>query len=231
MKILIIEDDAKIASFLEKGFREEGFGVDRARDGKEGLAWALGRGYDIAVIDLMLPGVDGLSVIETMRARSVRTPVIILSARSSVDDRIKGLQTGGDDYLVKPFSFSELLARVQALVRRTSAAADDEAAKSGPLRCENLELDPWKREVRRGEEAITLHAREFALLELLMRNAGRVVTKTSILEHVYDYSFDPQTNVVDVLVHRVRKKVDGGFERKLIHTVRGVGYVLKSDAA
>ncbi len=229
MKILLIEDDEKIASFLEKGFREAGFVVDLAIHGKTGLDWALSRQYDAAVVDLMLPGVDGLRIIETMRSNEVRTPVIILSARTSVDDRIVGLQTGGDDYMIKPFSFSELMARVQALVRRASGHADAKTSESGPLQFEDLDLDPWKHEVRRNNETIPLHMREFALLELLMRNPGRVVTKTSILENVYDYNFDPQTNVVDVLVHRLRKKIDEGSDCKLIHTVRGIGYVLKRD--
>ena len=228
MKILIIEDDPKIASFLDKGFHEAGFAVDTSGDGDEGLGFLLTRDYDAAVIDLMLPGIDGLTIIERARAERVRTPVIILSARSSVRDRVEGLRTGGDDYLTKPFSFSELLARVHALIRRSSGQSSENKG-GGTLRFRDLELDPWRREVRREGESIALHSREFALLELLMRSPGRVISKTSILENVYDYSFDPQTNVVDVLVHRLRKKVDDGFDRKLIHTVRGMGYVLKAD--
>lgn len=228
MKMLIIEDDQKIRSFLCSGFREAGFVVDEAGDGLTGLDLALINDYDAAVVDLMLPGLDGLSIIERMRSDGRKTPVIILSAKGTVSDRIAGLQKGGDDYMVKPFSFSELLARVHALVRRTSGGSAS-SEEDDTLRVADLELDPWKREARRGGEQLPLHAREFSLLEHLMRNAGRVVSKTAILENVYDYSFDPQTNVVDVLVHRVRKKVDEGFDQKLIHTVRGMGYVLRVD--
>lgn len=225
MKALIIEDDPKIASFLTNGFSEAGFVVDSARDGLKGLEFALSQTYDIGVVDLMLPSLDGLSIIEKMRAENNKTPIIILSARDSVDDRIQGLQKGGDDYMTKPFSFGELLARVQAVMRRSSG----EAAEQGPLTVGDLELDPWKREAKRAGNVIPLHAREFTLLEYLMRNPNRVLSKTAILENVYDYSFDPQTNVVDVLVHRLRKKVDEGFDKKLIHTLRGMGYVLRAD--
>lgn len=229
MKVLVIEDDKKTASFIEKGFREAGMAVDVRYDGMEGLDLALTHHYDAAVVDLMLPGLDGLAIIEQMRADNVATPVIILSAKRTVSDRIAGLQKGGDDYMVKPFSFSELLARVQAVVRRSSGSAEAGEGGESVLKLDDLELDPWKREARRGDEVIPLHAREFTLLEFLMRNAGRVVSKTSILENVYDYSFDPQTNVVDVLVCRLRNKIDKGFDRKLLHTVRGFGYVLKAD--
>lgn len=228
MKVLVIEDDKKTASFLEKGFKEAGMAVDVRHDGIEGLDLALVHDYDAAVVDLMLPGLDGLSVIEGMRSDHINTPVIILSAKRSVNDRIAGLQKGGDDYMVKPFSFSELLARVHTVVRRSGDGGGG-IAERGVLKLADLELDPWKREARRGGEAIPLHAREFSLLEYLMRNVGRVVSKTSILENVYDYSFDPQTNVVDVLVCRLRSKIDKSFEKKLLHTVRGMGYVLKSD--
>ena len=227
MKALVIEDDVKIASFLENGFKEAGFVVDLSHDGMDGLDRALIHEYDVAIVDLMLPTLDGLKVIEKMRDEGVKTPVIILSAKSAVTDRIEGLQAGGDDYMVKPFSFSELLARVQALLRRSGQS--EEPRESGPLKVGDLELDPWKREVKRGGEAIPLHAREFALLEYFMRHPGRVISKTAILENVYDYAFDPQTNVVDVLVHRVRKKIDEGFDQKLIHTLRGMGYVLKAE--
>ena len=229
MKMLIIEDDQKIRSFLCSGFREAGFVVDEAGDGLKGLDLALINDYDAAVVDLMLPTLDGLSIIERMRSDGRKTPVIILSAKGTVSDRIAGLQKGGDDYMVKPFSFSELLARVHALVRRSSGSSAGSSEEDDTLRVADLELDPWKREARRDGEQIPLHAREFSLLEHLMRNAGRVVSKTAILENVYDYSFDPQTNVVDVLVHRVRKKVDEGYDQKLIHTVRGMGYVLRVD--
>ncbi|MDF1710776.1 MAG: response regulator transcription factor [Akkermansiaceae bacterium] len=229
MKVLIIEDDRKTASFVEKGMKEAGMVVDVCHDGHEGLDQALVHDYDVAVIDVMLPGLDGLSVVEAMRAEEVSTLVLILSAKRSVSDRIEGLKKGGDDYMVKPFSLSELLARVEALVRRR-LRVEGEARNPGStiLRFEGVELDPWKREVRRDGQVMSLHTREFTLLEYLMRNAGRVVSKTSILEHVYDYSFDPQTNVVDVLVCRLRNKLDKKFERKLLHTVRGVGYVLKA---
>ena len=225
MRALIVEDDPKIASFLTNGFGEAGFVVDSAHDGMKGLELALSQAYDVAIIDLMLPKVDGLSLIEKIRADKITTPVIILSARDSVNDRIQGLRTGGDDYVSKPFSFGELLARVQAVIRRSTSKGTEQ----GPLRVGDLELDPWKREVRRDGKVISLHAREFALLEFLMRHPSRVLSKTAILENVYDYNFDPQTNVVDVLVHRLRKKVDEGFDKKLIHTLRGMGYVLRED--
>lgn len=222
MRILIIEDDPKISSFLEKGFREAGYAVDVAPDGEEGLALARQEFYDAIVADLMLPKLDGLTLISRLRAEKVNTPVLILSAKRSVDDRIRGLQAGGDDYMVKPFSFSELLVRIQTLLRRASQSPEPTV-----LRVEGLTLDLTRRTVEREGQTIELQPREFGLLEYLMRNAGRVVTKTAILEHVYDYRFDPQTNVVDVLVCRLRNHIDSPFEEKLIHTVRGAGYVLK----
>jgi len=224
MRILVVEDDQKIASFVVKGLKQEGFAVDHALNGEDGAHLALYTPYDAAVIDLMLPKKDGLTLIEELRRNKVNTPVIILSAKRSVDDRVKGLQTGGDDYLTKPFAFSELLARVRALVRRASSAADTTRLKLGPL-----SIDILKREVIRADKKINLQPREFALLEFLMRNAGRVVSKTIILEHVYDYDFDPQTNVVDVLVCRLRNKIDKDFDRKIIRTIRGVGYVLEES--
>ena len=222
MRLLVIEDDRTIASFLVKGLQEAGFAVDHAEDGRGGLALARTEPYDAAVVDLMLPGLDGLSLIEELRREKVRTPVLILSARRSVDDRVRGLQAGGDDYLVKPFAFSELLARVQALIRRSTG-------ETQPTRLvvADLALDLITRRVDRAGTAIELRPREFTLLEYLMRNAGRVVSKTMIMEHVWNYSFDPRTNVVDVLVFRLREKIDRGFETKRIHTVRGIGYVLK----
>ena len=223
MRILLIEDDAKIGSFIEKGLKEAGFTVDICADGREGLSHALSVTYDATVVDLMLPRLDGLSVIETMRAKGVDTPVLILSARQSVDDRIQGLQRGGDDYMIKPFSFSELLARVQALIRR-----DKKNTQPMLLMVGDLEMDLLKHEVTRGRAKIDLPAKEYALLEYMMRHPGIVLSKTSILERVYDYSFDPQTNVVDVLVCRLRNKIDRDFADKMIHTVRGVGYVLKA---
>lgn len=229
MKVLLIEDDRMTADYVAKGFREAGLVVDICRDGADGLDLALVQDYDAAVIDLMLPGLDGLSIIEQMRAGRVTTPVLILSARHTVGDRIEGLKKGGDDYLVKPFSFSELLARVQALIRRSGLhESDSEGNASGVLAFKDLEIDPWKHEVRRSGIAIPLKPREFALLEYLARNVDRVVSKTMILENVYEYSFDPQTNVVDVLVCRLRNAIDKDFEPKLIHTVRGMGYVFKS---
>ena len=222
MRILIVEDDKKIASFVSKGLREAGFAVDVATDGVDGLHLGLTEPYDAAVVDIMLPGLDGLSLIERLREKKISTPVIILSAKRSVDDRVKGLQTGGDDYMTKPFSFSELLARIQALIRRASHISEPSTISAG-----DLTIDLLTREVRRGEVTISLPSREFALLEYLMRNKGRIVSKTSILEHVYDYSFDPQTNVVDVLVCRLRNNIDRDFDLKMIQTVRGMGYVLK----
>lgn len=222
MRILVVEDDAKIASFVVNGLKQSGFAVDRCADGEEAHIFASTTSYDAAVLDIMLPKMDGLSLVRQLRKEGVRTPVIILSAKASVDDRVKGLQAGGDDYLTKPFAFSELLARVQALIRRSS-----EATEPTKLTVGDLSLDLLSREVRRGAEKIELQSREFALLEYLMRHAGRVVTKTMILEHIWDYSFDPQTNVVDVLVSRLRSKIDR--DKELVHTIRGVGYVLKSD--
>lgn len=224
MRVLVIEDDKKIASFIVKGLKQAGFAVDHAANGEDGIHLALHESYDAAVIDLMLPKLDGLSIIEEIRRKKINTPVIILSAKRSVDDRVKGLQTGGDDYLTKPFAFSELLARLQALIRRASGAAE-----TTRLTFENLTMDILKREVTRADKKINLQPREFALLEYLMRNAGRALSKTLIMEHVYDYNFDPQTNVVDVLVSRLRNKVDKDFEKKMIHTIRGVGYVLKES--
>jgi len=224
MRILVVEDDKKIASFISKGLREAGFAVDVSHDGEDGLHLGMTEPYDAAVVDIMLPGLDGLSLIERLRAEKIQTPVIILSAKRSVDDRVKGLQTGGDDYLTKPFSFSELLARIQALIRRATRTTEPSTLTAG-----NLTIDLLTRQVRREDRDISLPAREFSLLEYLMRNKNRIVSKTSILEHVYDYSFDPQTNVVDVLVCRLRNKIDRDFDRKMIHTLRGMGYVLKDQ--
>jgi len=222
MRILVVEDDSKIASFIVNGLKQNGFAVDHAPDGEEGLSLARTVDYDAAILDLMLPKLDGLSMLRRLRQDKVLTPVLILSAKASVDDRVTGLQSGGDDYLTKPFAFSELLARVQALIRRANQTAEPTS-----LAVEDLSMDLLTRAVCRGEEDIELQAREFSLLELLMRHPGRAVTKTMILEHVWDYSFDPQTNVVDVLVHRLRAKVDKNHPVKLIQTIRGVGYVIK----
>ena len=222
MRILVVEDDKQIAAFISKGLKEAGFAVDSVGDGEDALHEGLSNHYDVAVVDLMLPKLDGLSVIERWRSQKVKTPVLILSAKRSVDDRVKGLQAGGDDYVTKPFAFSELLARVQALIRRSTQTSEPTT-----LSFADLTLDLLKREVRRGDKLIELQAREFSLLEYLMRNAGRVVSKTMSLEHVWDYAFDPSTNVVDVLVCRLRNKIDRDFEPKLLHTLRGAGYVLK----
>jgi two-component system, OmpR family, response regulator len=222
MRILIVEDDKKIASFVMRGMKEAGFAVDHAEDGEFGLHLALSQSYDAAIMDVMLPRLDGLSIIERMRQEKILTPVIVLSAKRSVNDRVRGLQTGSDDYLVKPFSFSELLARVHALIRRAGHQAEPTRLVAGELSLELL-----TREVTRFDKKIDLQPREFSLLEYLMRNHGRVVSKAMIIEHVWGYNFDPQTNVVDVLVSRLRNKVDRDFETKLIHTYRGVGYALK----
>jgi two-component system, OmpR family, response regulator len=223
MRVLVVEDDAKIAAFITIGLKQAGFVVDQVADGAAGLALALTEPYAVGVIDLMLPQLDGLSLIEEVRRRQVNTPMLILSAKRSVDDRVKGLQTGGDDYLTKPFAFAELLARVQALIRRASGVTEPTRLKVG-----DLTLDLLTREVTRAGERLELQPREFALLEYLMRNAGRVISKTLILSHVWDYHFDPQTNVVDVLVSRLRSKVDKDHSKKYIQTLRGVGYVLRS---
>ena len=222
MRVLVVEDDAKIAAFITIGLKQAGFVVDQVADGAAGLALALTEPYAVVVIDLMLPQLDGLSLIEEVRRRQVNTPMLILSAKRSVDDRVKGLQTGGDDYLTKPFAFAELLARVQALIRRASGVTEPTRLKVG-----DLTLDLLTREVTRAGERLELQPREFALLEYLMRNAGRVISKTLILSHVWDYHFDPQTNVVDVLVSRLRSKVDKDHSEKYIQTLRGVGYVLR----
>lgn len=221
MHALIIEDDEAIAGFIARGLREAGFAVDVAGNGDEGLEAALIGQPDVAIVDLMLPGRDGLSVIDELRRRGLTTPVLILSARRSVDDRVRGLQAGGDDYLTKPFAFAELLARVQALVRRATRVPE-----TTTLSVADLTVDLLSRKVTRGGQSIELRPREFALLEYLMRNAGKVISKTMILSHVWEYSFDPQTNIVDVLVSRLRDKIDRPFERKLLQTVRGVGYVI-----
>jgi two-component system OmpR family response regulator len=222
MRILIVEDDAHIAAFVQKGLREAGYAVDHAADGEDGFRMALNEPYDVAVVDLMLPRRDGLALIEGLRQRGVATPVLILSAKRTVDDRVRGLQAGGDDYLTKPFAFAELKARVQALLRRGTATAQPTRLAAGPLA-----LDLLTRQATRAGAPVELQPREFGLLEYLVRNEGRVVSKTEILNHLWDFDFDPQTNVVEVLVHRLRQKVDAGFEPALVHTVRGMGYVLR----
>ena len=222
MRIIIVEDDNKIAGFVSKGLTEAGYYVDHAPDAETAVPKFLEGEYDAAIVDVMLPGMDGLSLIESVREQGVDAPILILSARRSVDDRVLGFQKGGDDYLTKPFSFSELLVRLQSLLRRSARASSLTTLNAADLR-----LDLLSREVHRADIDIALQPREFALLEYFMRNVGRVLSKTMIMEHVWDYDFDPQTNVVDVLVSRLRSKVDRDFETKLIHTVRGVGYVLR----
>ncbi len=222
MRVLLVEDDKKIASFIVKGLKQEGFMVDHAIDGEDGLHLGINKQYDVAVVDIMLPKLDGLTLIEKMRSKKVSTPVLILSAKRTVDDRVKGLQSGGDDYLTKPFAFSELVARIYALIRRASGAAE-------PTRLEmsDLTMDLLTREVNRKGKRIDLQPREFALLEYLMRSAGRPVSKTMIMEHVWDYNFDPETNVVEARICKLREKIEGDFDKKLIHTIKGVGYVLR----
>jgi heavy metal response regulator len=223
VRILLVEDDRKVASFIQKGLAEEGYAVDLATDGEMGLAMGLDRLHDVIVLDVMLPGKPGFQVLRELRQARVETPVLLLTARDTVEDKVRGLDAGADDYLTKPFAFAELLARVRALLRRRTAE------RAPLLKVEDLVLDPATRAVKRGSEAIPLTNREFSLLEYLMRNAGRVLTRTAIAEHVWDYSFDSETNVIDVYVNYLRKKIDTGRDRKLIHTVRGVGYVLKAD--
>jgi two-component system, OmpR family, response regulator len=222
MRILLVEDDAKIASFITKGLKAAGYAVDQALDGERGLHMALTEPYDTAIIDVMLPKLDGLSLIERIRKEKIRIPVVILSAKGSVDDRVKGLQAGSDDYLTKPFAFSELLARVQALIRRASGLSEPTS-----LSMSGLSMNLLTREVTRSGRRIELQPIEFSLLEYLMRNEGRVVSKTMIMEHVWNYNFDPQTNVVEARICRLRDKIDRDCDKKLIQTVRGVGYVLK----
>lgn len=225
MRLLLIEDDFRIASFVIKGMTEAGFAVDHTSSGDVGLNMALDNSYDAAIIDLMLPGRDGLEVIDELRRQERHLPVIILSARRSVDERVRGLQAGGDDYLTKPFSFAELLARVQALIRR----ANDTTQPTG-LTVGDLSIDLLTHDVTRANQRIVLQPREFSLLEYLMRNAGRIVSRTMIMEHVWDYNFDPHTNVVESRICRLREKVDRGFDAPMIHTVRGMGYVLRNPS-
>lgn len=222
MRCLLVEDDERTALFIIKGLKQAGFVVEHAADGDTGLSLALSESFDIAVVDIMLPGLDGLSLIEKIRQKKINFPVIVLSAKGTVDDRVKGLQKGGDDYMTKPFSFSELLARIQAHLRRTSASME-----TSTLAVADLSLDLIRRKAFRSGKPIELKALEFSLLEYLMRNTGNVLSKTMIIEHVWDYNFDPQTNVVETGICRLRDKIDRPFEDKLIHTIRGVGYVLE----
>jgi DNA-binding response OmpR family regulator len=225
MRVLLAEDDTRIAGFVENGLREAGFAVDCTGDGEQALHLALAVSYDAAVVDIVLPRLDGLSLISTLRHRGVDMPILILSARQSVDDRVTGLQRGADDYLVKPFVFAELLARVQALVRRGSKTVE-----ASRLVCGDLTVDVISRDVHRRGQRIELQPKEYALLEYLLRNRGRIVSKTMILEHIWDFHFDPQTNVVDVLVCRLRNKIDRDFPDKLVQTFRGIGYAIKAPS-
>jgi two-component system OmpR family response regulator len=223
MRILVIEDDRDAASWLIKGLTESGHIIDHAANGEDGLAMAQENLHDILIVDRMLPKMDGLSIIRTLRAKGVTTPVLILSALSDVDERVKGLRAGGDDYLAKPYAFSELLARVEGLGRRNS-----QEPQETKLRAVDLEIDLLTRTVTRGGQTIPLQPREFKLLEYLMRNAGHIVTRTMLLENVWDYHFDPQTNVIDVHVSRLRSKIDKGFDEPLLQTVRGAGYMIRA---
>ena len=222
MRVLLVEDDDRTAMFIKKGFSQAGYAVDRADNGESGLLMAQNIPYDIIIADIMLPRLDGLAMIKKLRGAGVKTPIIVLSAKNSLDDRIRGLHTGCDDYLVKPFAFSELLARTQALLRRVESISEPTSLSVG---C--LQLDILKHKVIRDGEKIELQHREFSLLEYLMRNAGRVVSKTMIMEHVWDYNFDPGTNVVEARICRLRNKIDKQHSRKFIHTVRGAGYILE----
>lgn len=223
MRILVVEDDLETASYIAKGLNESGHGVDVSHDGKDGLFMGFEQSYDVMVVDRMLPGLDGLAVIQTLRSAKNQTPVLILSALGEVDDRVEGLRAGGDDYLVKPFAFAELLARLEALVRR-----GDVQTTETTLRVGDLEMDLLSRVVKRAGRVIELQPREFRLLECLMRHSGQVVTRTMLLESVWNYHFDPQTNIIDVHVSRLRGKIDKSFEQPLLHTVRGAGYLLRA---
>jgi two-component system, OmpR family, response regulator len=224
MRLLIVEDDRDAAEYLVKAFREVGHVPDHAADGEDGLAMALDGQYDVLIVDRMLPKLDGLALIGTLRQKGIETPVLILSALGQVDDRVKGLRAGGDDYLPKPYSFSELLARIEVLARRRSGRGEETVYRVG-----DLELDRLSHRVTRADSEIVLQPREFRLLEYLMKHGGQVVTRTMLLENVWDYHFDPQTNVIDVHMSRLRSKIDKGFARPLLHTVRGAGYVIRES--
>ena len=221
MRILLIEDDVSVADYIVKGLRESGYTVEHAADGKQGLVMASSEEYDAMIVDRMLPHVDGLTIIQTLRASDNNTPVLILSALGEVDDRVKGLKAGGDDYLVKPFAFAELLARIEVILRR-----QENSGTQTRLKVADLEMDLLAHKVTRNGEVFNLQPREYKLLEYLMRHAGQVVTRTMLLENVWDYHFDPQTNVIDVHISRLRQKIDKGFDRQLLTTVRGAGYML-----
>lgn len=221
MKILVVEDDVEVSQFISKGLTEAGYVVDLAHDGREGLYLATGEDYDLIILDRMLPKIDGLNILKTLRSNEDQTPVLMLSALADVDHRIEGLKAGGDDYVTKPFSISELIIRVQVLLKRQKSAVTENS-----LKVADLELDLMRRQARRGNVEIDLKTKEFQLLEYFMRNERQVITRTMILEHVWDYNFDPQTNVIDVHVSRLRRKIDDGQEVKLLHTIRGAGYMI-----
>lgn len=223
MRILIVEDDKKLAGYLKKGLIEEQYAVDVFHDGISGVFWAKELEYDLIILDIMLPGKDGMAVCREIRAKGIITPIIMLTAKDTIEDKIQGLDIGADDYLAKPFSFGELLARIRALLRRS------QKYKSPTLQVADLELDPVSHKVIRAGKEITLTGKEYALLEYLMRNKERVVTETNIIDHVWDMQSEPFTNVVSVYIHYLRNKIDKGFEKKLIHTVRTIGYVMKDD--
>lgn len=225
MRILLIEDDSDTAAYLVKGLDECGHAVHFEHDGRDGLFMAMDQAYDALIVDRMLPGMDGLAIIQTLRLSGNRTPVLILSALGEVDARVEGLRAGGDDYLVKPFAFSELLARLESLVRRITTTTE----QTNQLKVGDMEIDLLARTVRRNGQAIDLQPREFRLLEFLMRHSGQVVTRTMLLENVWDYNFDPQTNVIDVHISRLRGKIDKSFDQPMLHTIRGAGYVLRAD--
>ena len=225
MRILVIEDDVNAASYVKKGLQEQGHVIDLATNGRDGLFLASGEAYDVMIVDRMLPGLDGLSLVKTVRAAGLKTPVLFLTTMAGVGDRVEGLDAGGDDYLVKPFAFSELLARINALARRPPITQVETV-----LKVANLEMDLISRKVQRAGRAIDLQPREFRLLEYLMRNAGRVVTRTMLLENVWDFHFDPKTNIVETHISRLRSKIDRGFDTELIETVRGSGYLLRAGS-
>jgi heavy metal response regulator len=221
MKILLVEDEKKVASFIKRGLEEEHFTVDVAYDGESGEFMALTSEYDLIILDILLPKKNGFEVLKSLRANGIQTPILILTAKGSIDDKVEGLNSGADDYLTKPFAFAELIARIRSLLRRTSSE------KSNIIKVADLELDTVKHIAKRGEKIIELTAREYSLLEYFMRNKGRVLTRTMIAEHIWDYHFDTGSNIIDVYVKRLRKKIDEGFPKKLIHTIRGVGYIIK----
>ncbi len=221
MRILLVEDDKNIAGFIKKGLTEENYAVDVFYDGEDGAYWAKENDYDLIILDIMLPKKDGIEVCKEIRRKNIITPIIMLTAKDTIEDKIKGLDEGADDYLTKPFSFEELLARVRALMRRT------QKYKTKTLKVADLELDPVMRKVTRAGKEIILTGKEYALLEYMMRNNGRVLTEVMIIEHIWDINYDPMTNVVNVYIHHLRQKIDKGFEKKLIHTIRGSGYVIK----